>query len=118
MGNRYSIDKAIAPPGWSIDKALDPPPAGEVAFEMGRAGMRVCKICGDLLSSEMLMAQAQELMAPFVGRKIDADLDAQIGELLQRAALPLNEGVPVCYFCADYMSRRGLFAAAGIDGVQ
>lgn len=102
----------------SIDKAIIHSPRGEVAFEMGRAGMRVCKLCGDLLSSEMLMAQAEQLMAPFVGRPIDTDIEEQIGELLRRAALPLNEGVACCYFCADYMSRRGLLDAAGVDVAQ
>ena len=62
-------------------------------------GVCVCNFCGEQLATDMLLEQAEKLLAPLH----DAP-ESEIGALLTRVATPLNEGFDCCYMCADRLS--------------
>jgi hypothetical protein len=63
-------------------------------------GLRFCVICAEPLTTDVLLAQAEKLMAPFSDAKL-ADVRDPIDDLLRRAAGPFNDGLDCCYACAD-----------------
>lgn len=119
MGDR--IDEDDADPGqrgdraaWPIvlhddqeTKALTPARAARCYVNGGPRTERaplppnVCGFCAASLTPEVLLDQANGIMAQFAGRDRSDELTADIREILDRVAGPLNAGVLICYSCAD-----------------
>lgn len=70
--------------------------------------VRVCLVCEEQLTSDMLLAQAEQLMEPFRDAPLDGELGDQVGDLLTRAATPFNAGFDCCYCCAYALSAEAL----------
>ncbi len=62
-------------------------------------GLRFCDRCSMPLTPDVLLAQAEQLLAPFAGAKLE-DVQCPVGDLLRRAAGPVNDGIDRCYVCA------------------
>ena len=66
----------------------------------------VCVSCFASLTPEVLLDQANEIMQRFAGRELTDEVVAEIKEVLERAAGPLNEGAAVCYRCATVIDSN------------
>ena len=88
--------------------ALERRAARQLLPEHDLGGVRVCVLCGQALSTELLLGQAQKLMAPFEGVKLEGDVGDQVGDLLRRASGPFNDGLDCCYDCAYRVSQPGV----------
>ena len=92
----------------AFEKALGrlPGPVQVVMSENVQDGSRFCALCHSPLSSVALLAQAEKLLEPFAGMKLEAfeifegAVKAEIAEILKRAAGPFNAGLDCCYSCA------------------
>jgi len=67
-------------------------------------GQRFCSECSSPLTGDVLLAQAEELMRPYIGMPIKGKVREEVTVILQRAAGPLHSGFNCCYACAYALS--------------
>lgn len=94
-----AADRVVASVQKAFGVALARRAARREMPEPDLGGLRVCVLCDQPLTTDVLLAQAEQLMAPLVGAKLE-DAGDPIGDLLRRAAGPFNEGIDCCYACA------------------
>jgi len=63
---------------------------------------RICRLCDTPLTTEILVEQAEKLLEPFAGMKLERTgaVRDEVAEILKRAAGPYNAGLDCCYSCA------------------